>query len=179
MLAHHLVARRKTMHTTAPEEIPEPDFPNYEDKSKEELEEEIRYLGQEHREANVLELACRVYALNKKYKARKRRKGTGAKAYCESIGWNLDHWNHLVKIGTPPEEKQAKAAKRLEAKLAKSQSAHIPLMDPPINSIDELKLSITHYLDSQPADRQLETIVTLGEWLVSLMKPLEETLAAA
>lgn len=107
-------------------DIPEPDFPSYEMNSIEELEVEIAELSLDHLR-NTDELGPRVYWLNKKYRAKKRRKGTGVTAFLKRIGWDSkadrNHWNHLVRRYTPETEKQAKAAKREMKKRLQSAQA--------------------------------------------------------
>jgi hypothetical protein len=104
-------------------DIPEPDLPSYEMNSIEELEVEIAELSLDHLR-NTDELGPRVYWLNKKYKAKKRRKGTGVTAFLKRIGWDSkadrNHWNHLVRRYTPEMEKQAKAAEK-QAKAAERE----------------------------------------------------------
>ena len=121
-------------------EVPEPDLPNFEGKNEAELEEEIATLSQEHLR-NLDAIGFRVYWLNERYKERgQKQAGEGAKAFCERVCFDLNHWNYLVNkyrliiYKSQPEkldrEQTAKAEKALAKAAKKSKKKKATLFDP-------------------------------------------------
>jgi hypothetical protein len=145
-------------------EVPEPDFPSFEDKTAEELEEEVFFLSEGHLR-DLGEIGPRVYWLNEKFKARKKRKGTGAKAYCERISFDLDHWRYLVRTFEPPERKAARLAAKGVRPTEKGKST--------FKTFDDVKKLIKKCLLGRPAAEQIAELEGLGYWVANLMEEVE------
>jgi hypothetical protein len=170
-------------------EIPEPDFESYAHVPISDLEAEIESLSHDHFK-NLGEIGPRVFWLNEKYKTPKKRKGTGAKAYCAKIGFDLNHWNYLVRVFTPQDMKKD----RLAQKAAKKQCKHIPeaVTQPPcsemdqvvdeldpkiknsINSFEEVRALVKKLLAGLSPAKQKKELTDLREWIIGQLMDLEE-----
>jgi hypothetical protein len=164
-------------------ETPQQDLPDYENSTVEELEAEVEFLSDEHMKSTKL-IGPKVYWLNLKYKARKRRKGTGATAFCKKLGWKINHWRYLERAYAPDEVKAEREAKAQERKARRA--ANFADLEPErqfTKSIDamfdELREEFTSRVTDLPlSERAAESMKDYANWVVDRFFEFEKVLRA-